>query len=412
MKNLISNFETELDLILKQYFAEGELNQMNLKISPHKEENNDISKKINDFYRNQLDINTDSFDERIKIDRTITFSQKQLKPDKFCEFMLDLGKLCISSGKLILATEIFKKIIKNSDKIFYKAESKLEIANVFSRRAYWPGSLRTVSEAETMYKEINDNSGIAKCYNLLGSIYGERGDIEKAKTYFLESLSLINTEIDSEMVANLNTNLGIIDNIQGNTDDAVKHLKNALQINEKLGNHKRMAEVNCNIGMVYFESGDYDTALESFDEGINIAINGRFISILCLIYLSKSQVLIEKDDISSAALFADKALEISHNVDDKLTLADIYKVKGTIERHSKNYKLSERYLLDSLRINETLKSQMNIAETSLELAILYEEIENSKNKNSYLGTALDYYKQIDASHKVKEIENMLGMEAA
>jgi len=412
MNNSIHNFETELDLLLKQYFAEEDLNQMNLKKSPQREDNNRISEKINDFYRNQLDLNTDSFSERIKIDRTITFSEKQLNPDKFCEFMLDLGRLCISNGKLNLATQIFKKINKSSKKILFKAESMLELANVFSRRADWTRSLRAVSDAETIYKKNNDSPGIAKCYNLLGSIYGERGDIEKAKNYFLESLSLVNTEIDSEMAANLNTNLGIIDNIQGNTDDAVKQLKNALIIYNKLGNQKRMAEVNCNIGMAHFESGDYDTALEAFDEGIDIAINCRFISILCLIYLSKSQVLIEKDDISSAALFVDKAFEISHNVDDKLTLADIYKVKGIIERHSKNYKLSERYLLDSLRINESLKSQMNIAETSLELAILYEEIENSKDKNSYLGTALDYYKQIDASQKVNEIENMLGMEAA
>ncbi len=412
MNNSTHNFESEIDDLLEQYFGEEELKRMKLKIKPRNEECNNISEMINDFYRSQLEINIDSCNERIKIDRTITFSQKQLIPDKFFEFMLDLGRLCISSGKLNLASQIFKKINKSSNKISFKAESMLEIANVFSRRADWPGCLRTVSEAETMYKEINDSSGIAKCYNLLGSIYGERGDIEKAKTYFLESLSLINTENDSEMAANLKVNLGIIDNISGNTDDAIKHLQNALIIYEKLGNHNRMAEVNHNIGLMYFESGDNESSLKALDEGIEIAKKGRFISVLSLIYLAKAQVLIAKDEIDSAAVFADKAFEISHNIDDKLTTADVYKVKGIIERRLKNYKLSENYLFDSLRINESLENRMNIAETALELAILYEEIENSKNKNSYLETALDYYKQIDASLKVKEIDNMLGVEAA
>ncbi len=127
--------------------------------------------------------------------------------------------------------------------------------------------------------------------------------------------------------------------------------------------------------------------------------HGRFISILCLLYLAKSQVLIAKDDIKSAAVFVDKALEISHKVDDKLTSADIYKVKGIIERHLKNYKLSESYLLNSLRINKSLKNEMNIAETSLELAALYEEMDNSKSKNSYLKNALNYYKQIQCFSK-------------
>jgi len=70
------------------------------------------------------------------------------------------------------------------------------------------------------------------------------------------------------------------------------------------------------------------------------------------------------------------------------------------------------YLLNSLRINTSLKNEMNIAETSLELATLYEEIDNSKSKDPYLKSALNYYKQIDALQKVKEIELMLGIEAA
>jgi tetratricopeptide (TPR) repeat protein len=412
MKDLIANFESELDILLKQYLAEEDLNQINLKISPQKEDKNNVSEKINDFYRNQLDINIDSFEERIKIDRTITFSEKQLIPDEFCEFMLDLGKLCISSGKLNFANEIFKKTIKSTDNTLYKAESLLELADVFSRRADWSGCLRKVGESEKMYKEIKDSPGLVKCYNLRAVVYGEQGDIDKAKTYFQKSLSLINKDSDLELAANLSTNLGIIENIQENKDDAIMHLKNALIFYRKLGNQKRMAEVNYNIGLTYSGSGEYESAIDAFDEGIEIAKNGRFISILCLIYLAKSQTLIEKDDINSAAVFVDKAFEFSHEVDDKLTSADIYKVKGTIERRLKNFKLAESFLLNSLRINTSLNNEMNIAETSLELAALYNETDNPESKEAYLKSALNYYKQIDASQKVKKIEAQLGRTAA
>jgi hypothetical protein len=218
------------------------------------------------------------------------------------------------------------------------------------------------------------------------------------------SLALIDKDSELELAANLSTNLGIIENIQGNKNDAIMHFKNALIFYKKLGNQRRMAEVNYNIGMTYSESGEFDNGIEAFDEGIEIAKNGRFMSILCLIYLAKSQALIEKEDISSGAVFADKAFEISHDVDDKLTLADLYKVKGIIERRLKNYQLAESYLLNSLRINNSLKNEMNIAETSLELAALYNDIDDPENKKAYLKSALGYYKQIDASEKVKEIE--------
>ena len=55
---------------------------------------------------------------------------------------------------------------------------------------------------------------------------------------------------------------------------------------------------------------------------------------------------------------------------------------------------------------------MNVAETSLELAALYEEMDNSKSKNSYLQNALNYFKQIRASQKVKEIEILFSIETA
>ena len=61
MQDSITIFETELEVLLKQYFAEEDLNQMKLKVNPPKNEDNDVSEKINDFYRNQLDINLDSF---------------------------------------------------------------------------------------------------------------------------------------------------------------------------------------------------------------------------------------------------------------------------------------------------------------------------------------------------------------
>jgi len=124
MQNSLNNFETELDSLLKQYLGEEEVNRLNLRADSSKAEGNRISEMIDDFYRNQLKINIDSCNERIKIDRTITFSEKQLDPDKFCEFLLELGRLCISCGKLNFATDIFRKTKKISNKILEEREIK------------------------------------------------------------------------------------------------------------------------------------------------------------------------------------------------------------------------------------------------------------------------------------------------
>jgi len=408
----MDKFEIEFNGLLKHYFSDDELNRLNQNINPPEEGNDRTTGMINDFYRNQLQIEINDCSERIKIDRTVTFSEKTLQPEKFYRLLLDFSQLCLSRGRLSLADELCKKVKKNCDNSLLKAESLLGLADVFSRRADWQRSLVTIEEAESIYLDLNDNKGLAKCENILGSIYGERGDLTKAKDYFLNALSLINPKEDLEFAANLESNLGIIENIRENTDASIKHLTSALVSYNKLGNNRRIAEIKHNMGMVYLESENYDSALAAFDEAIEIAKQGRFNSTLSLIYLAKSEVLVATDDIYYASEFVDKALEISNSTDDKLTVADSYRVKGIIERLGKNFKAAETYLLTSLRINTKLKNENNIALTSLELAVLYEEMNNSQSKQSYLTSALNYYKHINAFNEVKKIENMLGIGTA
>ena len=408
MEPSINNFKKELDRLLEKYLADGKLNHLNQNLNPPKERDNKIPAVINNFYLNQLQIDTDNYNERIKIDRSITLLKKTLQQDSFNEFLLDLGQLCLSGGRLNLANEIFRKVKTLSSKTIHKAESLLGLADVFSRRADWKKSIKAIETAEIFYRELNDKSGQANCTNLLGTIYGECGDLSKAKDHFFNSLLLLNHAKDLELAANLEMNLGIIDNIQGHKNESIKHLTKALKGYEKLGNNRRIAETRHNLGMVYLESGDHESALKSFDEGIEIARQGRFMSILCVIYLAKSQILVAKNDIINAARFADKALDISNATDDKLTSADIYKVKGLIERSRKNYHDAETFLLNSLRMNTSLKNIRNIAETSFELGLLSSDMGNESGKIDWLQKSLDYYSEIGSAEKVTIIEELLN----
>jgi len=407
MDNSISDFEKELDKLLGQYLGDGELNRLNLKINPSKEGSDKIAGMINDFYKSQLQTENNNCRERIKIDRSITFSEKVLRPDNFYDFLLDLGQLCLSRGRFNLANELFKKVKRNGNKTILEVESLIILADVFSKRANWQRSLRKIEEAESIYRELNDSSNLAKSKNLMSSIYEESGDLTKSKDCFLSALSLINPENDLELTANLNVNLGILDNMLGNTDDSIKHLTNALVIYNKLRDNRCIAETMNNIGVVYLESSDYESALEAFDEGIKIAKQGGLISTLCLIYLAKSQALIAMDDIYNAAGFADKALDLSDTTDDKLTSADIYRVKGIMERRRKNYNAAKIFLQNSLEMHTSLKNTTSIAETSFESGLLNDDVDNEREKPDWLQKSLRYNSDIDATRNVTMFEEIL-----
>ena len=240
METSTNNFEKELDNLLEQYLGDSKLNHLNLSLNPPKEGDYKIPRMINNFYLKQLQIDNNNCSERVKIDRSITMSAKALPSDNFYEFLLNLGKLCLSGGRLNLANEIFRKVKTHSSKTLHKVESLLGLADVFSRRADWKKSIRTIEAAASFYRELNDNSGQANCENLLGTIYGECGDLSKAKDHFFNSLLLLNHAKDLELAANLEMNLGIIDNIQGHKNESIKHLTKALKGYEKLGDNRRI----------------------------------------------------------------------------------------------------------------------------------------------------------------------------
>ena len=407
MQLTYSKFEHELNRFLKGYLKDDSYDHLKERLDPPEKEIDKISEKINDFYKQQLEIDTHLSKDRVQIDRIITFSEKTLQAEKFCKFLNELAHICIAEGKLDIANEIFRKANKLSTNELIRAESLLGLADVFSRRANWTRSLEAINNAKSLYKSANDYRGLAKCENLLGTVYGELGDILKAKKYLLSSLSLINTDDDVELAANLYTNLGIVHHVQENTTDSINYLNKALELYNMLGKHKNTSEVNLNIGLVHFDTGNYDDAIKAFDKAIETAKQGDYLSVLCLIYLAKAEVLLKLNDYYYASDFADKALEISHNSDDKLTVADIYKVKGIVARELNDFEASETYLLNSLRINNSYNNEMNAAQTSLELGVLYEKMNDTESQKTQLTKSKEYFKNIGSIGKAERIEKML-----
>jgi tetratricopeptide (TPR) repeat protein len=409
MQNSVNTYDSEIKNLLRDYFAEDDFKKL-IFDSNHLVSTDSVTAQISGLYKKQLDIKMEDTCNRMQIDRAITFAEKRLESDKYFEFILKLGEICNDAGKYYLAQEIFNKINRRTKNKTLKAKSLIGLADISSRKANWTRSISLVSEAESIFKETNDKAGISNCFNMLGSISGEMGDIEKAKTYFNQSLFFANDADEKTLYAKIEVNLGVVNSILGNTDEAVEHLEISLNLYKELKDLKKVSELYHNIGINFLQTGDTKSALAAFDKGIDIAVDNQYWGSLALLYLAKSQVLIENQDIRMAKEFADKALSISHNLDDKLTIADIYRVRGLIAKKLNDTQTAKSYLMISLRINTKQRNSLNIAEASAELASIYKEEGKDELGNNYLNQALDYYRKTNVKEKVLMIEKMLGLE--
>jgi tetratricopeptide (TPR) repeat protein len=345
---------------------------------------------------------------RAQIDLLITYAEKTLSSNKLIQFLLILGETIKSSGEYDAAVSIFNSLLTaagNERRLSnIKINCYLAIADIYEKQAYWKESLVFVNKAKKAFTIKNDNKGIAFCENFLGTIYGERGNIKKAKSHFELSLSLLNPANDKTLFGMLEINLGILNNMQGNFDEAFTCFRRALVIFEQTLDLNRIAELRHNLGMLYTQKGDYKSALSEFDKSIALSTELGFISKIGIAYLSKAFIFTQLKDYPLASVFASRAMEICSKLNDRLSMADIYKIQGIIERNQSNYKLSENYFLTSIRLNQDLSNDLNKAETLYELGKLYVDMNQNNMGLDVFKSALDYFRNINSLGMVRKLK--------
>lgn len=408
MTTLNQEFRDDLQQIISNYLTQAEAMEFTRYLM-HTDTVDDKSlSHLSDADRSQLEFEITPARDRFHLDRTVTYAKKHLNTEAYLGLMSKLCELCVSHGMLNFAQELIAKIKRESKIKAVNANSMLLLSDIYAKKGKWEKSITTSRSAKKIYSDIEDKTGLAKCDNIIGTIYGEKGKLKKAGEYFESSLKLAEADKDKKLIAMLEINLGIINNINGNYDDAMNYFNGALRKLEELGDTRRIAELRHNIGMMYKEQNYYHSALQEFDTAISIAIRNEFHPILAISYISKAEILLNLEEYSFASAISDKAMEVAHLLDDKITIAEVYRLQGIIHKNLRNYRIAENNLMSALRINKKLDIQLNVAECYFELAQLFSETDNLVEEKEYLNQSLSMYKKLNSVSHIRKIETRLN----
>ncbi len=346
------------------------------------------------------------------IDLLITYATEKLSYKKLTSLLMFIGEDLTSKGMLEPAEKVFSHLVSLSEnkpsnnKV--RAKALYGLGDIYSRQAFWDKSIASLNKARIISKSINDKYLTAKCENILGTIKVEIGEFNSAKKYFESALSLLgNGKSDTLLRGMLESNIGILDNILGNYDQAYVHFQRALYRFEKDNNHQRLSEVHHNLGMVFLEKHNYKSGLKEFDRAFMHANKSDTWQIMCIACINKAFIYSQLKDYSLANAFAIKAMQIATMIKDRLSIADIYKIRGVIEKNRKNYALSENFFNTSLRINTELENILNQAETLCEMGFLYKQMRDFKRSRSCFNKSINKYKFLKIDKKVEEITEEL-----
>jgi tetratricopeptide (TPR) repeat protein len=400
----------EIGNLLSKYLGNREANEFSIEL-----ENMNPTPK-SDFIRQsnkdtvQINYNISYGSERREfIQAIISFAEVRISEEYLLKLMLEMCHLMIFNGELSFASELAEDMISKieGNKNYYSLEGDayLALAKISWSQAYWEESIKYVKNGYEIFRTHHDLHGYAKCENLLGSIFGEQGDVIEAHEHFNKGLKYLTDIDDVSLRSMFEINLGILFNIQGEYAKAMWNFKNALNKCILLKDTRRVARIRHNLGMLYTKVKDYQAAIEEFDKSISISLEYEYLSNCAIGYIGKAYIYTKLNNTGLAEAFTDKALEIAYKINDALSIADVYRIKGMIQSNLMNYDLSEELFENSIRLSEDFENKINIAETKLELSDLYNKTKRSDEAEDLRTQVLGYYNLIKAKAYVDSLLN-------
>jgi class 3 adenylate cyclase/tetratricopeptide (TPR) repeat protein len=225
----------------------------------------------------------------------------------------------------------------------------------------------------TIYKQTGNLLGQAKALNNLGIDYDHLGDWQTCTACYRESLSLCEQAGDVTEAAIVANNLGEILADQGDLDGALELFSKCLSSWETMGYRAGVALVHTNLGRVATRQGRCTEAIELLQKSV-----AGFKEIGSKAYLAEAharlaEAYLELGKLDSALAHARRSLTLAVGADAPLTEALSRRILGQAYVIRAEWTEAERSLLESRAIDEQASACYELGQTLYHLAVLYRQ---------------------------------------
>ena len=314
--------------------------------------------KQNEAFRKYLNL---SRDEQFQLSERKLFAQKALdiaQHSKNHNFLMEAysseGYIDAQQGHYADAFNTFSMIEKMSDSVGYNKSSD------WRRKAYLA--------------------------NVMGLLYKELGEYDKALEHYYQSLTIADSVHWTEGSSVALNNISILYNIQGNTKQAISILKDSWKLVKDKNQNNVLFDISINLLDMYTQLENFDSALYYGAKAKEIANEGNSPYNKAFVQLGFGKLYIAQHQYRKAKASLNKATELSEkNGFNEIHLESLLEI-ARAERLSANLKSAKA----ALNMAEKLDNKLNIP--SLHIKYLMQLSKYSEASNNYK-SAYKYYTQ-------------------
>ncbi|MBN1920659.1 MAG: tetratricopeptide repeat protein [Anaerolineae bacterium] len=228
-------------------------------------------------------------------------------------------------------------------------------------------------QALAKYREIGNRSGEGSALSNIASLLVTRGELDTARTAYLQTLELRRAAKDRWAETVVLSNLGEIALQRGQFEEARSYFEQSLQCNREIGNRQGVGGNLGNLGITALQRGDYVAAYELLEQSLASARELGLRRAECDLELALCQLHHEKGDLVLAQQIGEHALQIARELRHRVTEAEVLIELGYIRQQLGEAELARADFQTALDIQRemrqyhlTLKSRAALAQLALE----------------------------------------------
>jgi signal transduction histidine kinase len=278
--------------------------------------------------------------------------------------LLELGRINIQHHH----NELARRFINEALSIFRNLHEPDGIARAYDELGLVDGQQHNINAATKeldsamrFYVDSRDSEGVMNTYNGLGKVFEEKGDTEKALTYYLRTLvQYEHRKQKPEAYFILLDRIGHIYLKKGDRKTALKYLEEGVRESKILSERDTQINLLNEEGKIYEQEGQKNKALTYYKEALAEAKKYNKPEEQAQALISIAGVL-KKENAGQSLSDLKSALKIANGLSEPRLEAAIYAALADVYRQEKDYKeamaaLEENHrLLDSLLGADTTK---------------------------------------------------------
>ncbi len=350
----------------------------------------------------------------IDFDTIITHSSKYLPESEYVTLLYEIADAARNFGHFDKADQLLGLILRKHAhccRRAFLANTHDLRGNLYFYKNDLENARKEFSAALALFEAENDQIGVASIKNSIGVLKVEEGKaIEEAEKDFLDALAISTKANDSYLLLRSKLNLANVYVIGGDLDKALQYYQ---EIRDDVGNNENeelLANVFHSLAIVFKFKKEFNKASDYLSRSLKISNHQNNMHLKALSYLEQAEVYYHKGDFATSTALATTSFQIFSQLGDRLSLADVYKILGMINRDAKRFNLALSYLENSLKINEEFSYPLNLGETQFELGQFYTITGDFIKARAYYNSALDSFRQINANGKIRDVQK--AMESA